>query len=142
MNLAANLSEAFNGTEQPKNRPKSAYPRPFSLRLSDYERAVLRQRAGRRSLGEYIRNVLFGDKASPRAVKHRNPSEADKEHAAQLAGLGQSRLASNMNQIAKAAHMGALPVTPDLVEELWKACEDIRTMRRALVGSLGLKAQE
>lgn len=124
------------------NRKPPKYPSPFSLRFSEEERAILRARAGKRSMGEYIRGVLFGSGVSARKVKRRNPSETDKENAAQLAGLGQSRLASNMNQIAKAAHMGALPVTPDLVEELWKACEDIRTMRRALVGSLGLKAQE
>ena len=49
-------------------------------------------------------------------------SEDEQEHAAQLAGLGQSRLASNINQIAKAANMGALPVTPDLIDELYQAC--------------------
>ncbi|OLF71401.1 hypothetical protein AWH62_12710 [Maricaulis sp. W15] len=133
------LRKTFHTSAKPKP-PK--YPSPFSLRFSEEERAILRARAGKRSIGEYIRGVLFGSGVSARKVKRRNPSEANKEHAAQLAGLGQSRLASNMNQIAKAAHMGALPVTPDLVEELWKACEDIRTMRRALVGSLGLKAQE
>ena len=133
------LRNAFQTANQPKP-PK--YPSPFSLRFTEDERALLRARAGKRSLGEYIRGVLFGSGVSARKVKRRCPSEADKENAAQLAGLGQSRLASNMNQIAKAAHMGALPVTPDLVEELHRACEDIRTMRRALVGSLGLKAQE
>ncbi|VXC98358.1 conserved hypothetical protein [Oceanicaulis sp. 350] len=115
------------------------YPPPFSLRLSEEERALLRQRAGRRSLGEYIRHVLFGDHASPRKVKCRQPSEADQNAATQLAGLGQSRLASNMNQIAKAANIGALPVTPDLVRELHQACTDIAAMRAALIASLGIK---
>ena len=117
------------------------YPPPFSLRLSEEERAILRQRAGRRSLGEYIRYVLFGDDATPRKVKRCQPSESDRDAAAGLAGLGQSRLASNMNQIAKAANMGALPVTPDLLEELHQACADIRTMRDALIASQGLKVR-
>lgn len=115
------------------------YPPPFSLRLSEQERAILRQRAGRRSLGEYIRHVLFGEHVSPRKVKRCQPSESDRGTATQLAGLGQSRLASNMNQIAKAANVGALPVTPELLEELHQACVDIRAMRDALIASQGLK---
>lgn len=141
MSGAANLAGTFNGTCQPA-QSAAPYPRPFSLRLSEGERAILRRRAGKRSMGEYIRSKLFGDAATPRKVKRRNPTEADQEHAAQLAGLGQSRLASNMNQIAKAANMGALPVTPDLVDELYQACADIAAMRRALIAALGLKPQE
>ena len=118
---------------------KPDYPSPFSLRLSKEERAILRQRAGKRSMGEYIRNKLFGEAATPRKVKRRNPTDADQTNAAQLAGLGQSRLASNMNQIAKAANIGALPVTPDLVQELHQACADIAAMRVALIASLGIK---
>lgn len=120
---------------------KPKYPPPFSLRLSEEERAILRQRAGKLSMGEYIRSKLFGDAATPRKVKRRNPTEADQTNAAQLAGLGQSRLASNMNQIAKAANMGALPVTPDLLDELHQACADIAAMRDALIGRQGLKVR-
>jgi hypothetical protein len=120
---------------------KPKCPPPFSLRLSEEERAILRQRAGKRSMGEYIRSKLFGDSATPRKVKRWNPTETDQSSAAQLAGLGQSRLASNMNQIAKAANIGALPVTPDLLDELHQACADIRAMRDALIASQGLKVR-
>lgn len=120
---------------------KPKYPPPFSLRLSEDERAILRQRAGRRSMGEYIRGVLFGSGVTARKVTRRQPLETDRDHAAQLAGLGQSRLASNMNQIAKAANMGALPVTPDLLEELHQACADIAAMRNALIARQGLKVR-
>ena len=138
MSGAANLARTFNGTCRPAQSAQP-YPRPFSLRLSEDERAILRQRAGKRSMGEYIRSKLFGEAATPRKVKRRNPTDADQTNAAQLAGLGQSRLASNMNQIAKAANIGALPVTPDLVRELHQACADIAAMRVALIASLGIK---
>lgn len=49
---------------------------PFSLRLTDTERALLCQRAGRRPLGEYIRSVLFGEKANPRAIMRRLQGKA------------------------------------------------------------------
>ena len=129
------MTQPFDST---RSKPASKSAPPFSLRLSEDERAILRRRAGSRPLGEYIRSKLFGDKVSPRKLRHRNPSETDRTIATLLAGIGQSRLASNMNQIAKAANIGALPVTPDLVEELHQACADIAIIRQALVRALGI----
>ncbi len=56
--------------------------------------------------------------------------------------LGKSRLSANMNQIAKAANRGTLPLTPDLVGDLNAACSDIKYMRWLLVSSLGLKPKQ
>jgi hypothetical protein len=56
-----------------------------------------------------------------------------------LGALGQSRIASNMNQIAKAANLGELQIDDELVAELTEACDDIRDMRRTLLLALGLK---
>ena len=119
-----------------KNKPK--YPPPFSLRLTTEERAELRRRAGSKSIGEYVRSVLFGSDASPRKVR-RQPRNIDHVRASELAGLGNSRLASNLNQIAKAANMGALPLTEDLVAELHDACRDIKVMREVLLKNLRIK---
>lgn len=58
-----------------------------------------------------------------------------------LGGLGQSRLASNVNQLAKAANMGALPVSPEVEAELLESCAAIREMREALVKALGVRPQ-
>jgi len=113
---------------------------PFSLRLSDEERAILLARTKGRPLGEYIRHQLFGDQVSPRKL-HQRKAGADAQAIARLlASLGKSRLASNMNQIAKAANIGALPVGPDLTQELFSACRDIADMRRTLISSLGIKS--
>ncbi|MEO1039527.1 MAG: hypothetical protein AAFX09_08270 [Pseudomonadota bacterium] len=112
-------------------------PPPFSMRFTDEERAILNVRTGNKPLAQYIREKLFGDAASPRAIKRRKPG-VDQALLSQALGLlGQSRLASNINQIAKAAHMGALPVTPDLAAELDRACADIRLMRQLLLRALG-----
>jgi len=56
-----------------------------------------------------------------------------------LAALGNSRLSSNLNQIAKAANRGALPVTEELSLDLQSACLDIRAMRMALMMALGFQ---
>ena len=57
-----------------------------------------------------------------------------------LGQLGQSRLANNLNQLAKQANLGTLPVTPDTEAELSAAAADIAAMRQILVHALGLDA--
>ncbi|MEO1243793.1 MAG: hypothetical protein AAFX54_17940 [Pseudomonadota bacterium] len=116
-------------------------PSPFSLRLSWEERERLERQAGRRSLGAYIRHKLFGEQTTPRR-KRRKPRPDDVAIAQALAILGRSRLASNLNQIAKAANTGTLPVGEDLTRELHQACSDIRTMRTALIQALGLTPED
>ena len=120
-----------------KARSPFAKPKPFSLRLSREERTRLDAMAGDRPLGLFIREKLLGDLAEKRAYRSRRPS-ADKHALARaLSLLGESRLASNLNQIAKAVHLGTLPVGPDLEAELKAACADIQMMRDALIAALG-----
>lgn len=55
-----------------------------------------------------------------------------KDHAALarvLAALGQSHIAGNLNQLAKAAHIDALPVTPETEQEIGNACAAVLAMR-------------
>lgn len=58
-----------------------------------------------------------------------------------LAALGNTRLSSHLGEIAKAARLGALPVTDDLVMDLESACLDIRAMRISLMMALGFKTE-
>jgi len=58
-----------------------------------------------------------------------------------LALLGQSRISNNLNQLAHAANIGALPVTPETEAELAEAVRDVRTVRILLLTALGLKAE-
>jgi len=112
-----------------QNKPKK--PAPFSLRLSEAEKARLLRRAKGKPLGRYIKNQLF----TLGSAKHRaDLSKAD--CASVLGQLGQSDLATSMARIAKAARIGALPVTPELIDKLHMACADIRIMRRILVRAL------
>ena len=133
------------GTASATRQKKSKSLKPFSLRFTEEERARLERAAGQQSLASYIRARLLGDDVSPRKARHsRKPRRPRIDHIALgkvLGALGQSRLASNMNQIAKAAHMGALPVTPDLMQELHEACAAIRAMRRDLIAALGIKPE-
>jgi len=123
----------MSGSDKAKN------PDPFSLRLTAEEKALLKRRAGQRPLGTYIREQLLGDHAVRRKHKRRAPT-MDQEALGKLLGaLGQSRLASNMNQLARAANAGDLQIDPDICRELNQACADIRHMRLNLLKALGLR---
>ena len=121
----------------PKEVSKPKPPPPFSLRLSFEERAVLEHAAAGQSLGAYIRSKLFDGDLTPRRTRGHRPVKDHTALAKVLGALGQSRLSSNLNQLAKAAHIGALPVTPELAEELFDACAQIRAMRIDLLKALG-----
>lgn len=115
-------------------------PRPFSLRLTAEQRRALEARAGSLPLGEYIRSRLFSDDPRPEPVRrHPRPVKDHKALAEVLARLGASRLASNLNQLSRAANASALPVTPETEAALRQACADIAAMRAALMRALGFK---
>jgi len=137
---------AFSSAAAPE-LAKTKSPPPFSIRFTDEERAQLNRDAGTLSLAAYMRLKLFADcENTPKLRKlTRKIAQPSAELAVlghMLGGLGKSRLASNLNQIAKAANMGALPVTPELEGELSEACADVRAMRQSLVAALGIKPED
>ena len=132
--------EAFSDANVPPQlvRPARKRPAPFSLRLSEDERARLEAAAGSLSPGAYIKGRLFD--GLPPVPRQSGASKVDRALLSKLlGGLGQSRLASNMNQIARAANIGTLPVTPELEADLKEACAHIAYMRRTLMQALGLR---
>jgi hypothetical protein len=114
---------------------------PFSLRLTEAERARLTDEAKGAPLGSYIKAKVLGS-ALPVRLRRSGLAVEDRQALAQaLSALGASRLSSNLNQLAHLAHIGALPVTVELEAELAAALADIREVRRLLITALGLKAQ-
>ncbi|MGC1507129.1 plasmid mobilization relaxosome protein MobC [Ketobacter sp.] len=115
---------------------------PFSMRLNQEERALLESKAGDRPLSAYVRWLLFKDDL-PDMPKKRTRGEAtsiDHKALAQLLGaLGQSRIASNINQLARAANSGSLPVNQEVLNALKEAVEAVHWMRETLIKALGLK---
>ena len=128
-------------TELPpaKRPPKD---RPFCLRLTRAERERLEAEAGAMPLGAYIRERLFGENSAPRR-KRRRPS-ADQAGIAKVLGmLGASRLAANVNQLAKAAKLGLIVgAAPEVIQQIMDACADIRMMRDALLTALGMSIED
>jgi hypothetical protein len=98
----------------------------------------LAERAGCVPLGTFIRGLLLGEEL---AAKRRRVAAPVKDHAVLarvLALLGRSRIASNLNQLAKAANLGVLPASPMTEAELRAACAAVAEMRAQLMRALGL----
>ena len=111
--------------------------KPFSIRLSARERELLNQMAGRKPLGAFVRAKLFGTAAEKRTRHQYRPSVDYKLFAQALSLLGNSRIASNLNQLAKAANIGALPVDDDVIMDLRQACIAVDVMRHELLAAMG-----
>lgn len=112
-------------------------PSPFSLRLTFEQRTRLERDAGDLPLGAYILERVFNGEAPPRR-RGKNPVKDHQALAQVLGMLGQSRLSSNLNQLARSAHTGSLPVTPDTEAALQEAVAEIREIRRLLLQALNL----
>ncbi len=115
---------------------------PFSLRLTPVERAQLENDAAGMSLGAYIRSRLFDSSVPKRRTRNKHPVKDHQELAKVLGELGKSRLANNLNQLAKAANTGSLEVTPKTEQALQQACSDIHWMRHVLMTAMGLTEEK
>ena len=131
-------NESFSDTVRPKKRAKKT--RPVSIRFTDDELVVLRSRAGELPLGTFCRNELLGTNVDDGRC-HRQPKVNQKELARILAALGQSRLSSNVNQLAKAVNLGVLDTSIDTEKQLQEASMAIIAMRDALIAALGFRTK-
>ncbi len=118
-------------------KPKLKREAPFSLRLSFEEKALLRAAANGVPLGAYIKAKLFDEPLEKVRRRNTNPVKDHEALGRFLGALGKSRLSQNLNQIARAANMGSLPVSPELEDELRQACADVEALRKELLRALG-----
>ncbi len=136
--LLQTFGEASEYPQQHTTTPKAEPTKPFSIRLTEQKKAYLQQQAGRRPLSAYIRDRLLGEQAQKRR-ELRQPQLGDTQYASLLAALGESRMSSNINQLAKHANMGNLDVSEDVERQLEEAYNAVLAMREALFIALGLR---
>lgn len=123
-------------TKREKRRPA-----PFSLRLTEDERAKRVEEAAGIPLGSYIKAKVIADK--PIRTRRTGLAVEDRQALGQaLAFLGRSSLAISLSQIAHAVESGSLPVTPETEAELMAALHEVFKIRRLLMQALGLKPGE
>ncbi len=136
------VAPAFSVAAGPfPKKSKRRYTPPFSLRLTIEERQRLDELAGNQPLGSYIRDRLLGEQAEKRR-KVKKPTPDTALLALVLGEFGRSRLASNINQLAKAANIGTLDVTPETEREIIQACAEIQAIRVLLITALGVAPVE
>jgi hypothetical protein len=111
---------------------------PTSIRLTFEQKARLDRDAAGMSATDYIVWRLFNPDSPPPRTRGRFPVKDEQAVAQLLAMLGQSRLANNVNQLARSANTGSLPLTPDTEAALNEAAADIAFMRTLLIQALRL----
>lgn len=112
---------------------------PLTVRLTQEERAQLEELAGDTTLSAYVRASLFAKDIKLRKTRPKD-IVADKKAAAEaLALLGQSRIASNLNQLAYHANIGALIVGEVEKEDIAEANTHLAAIRSLLMEALGKK---
>lgn len=119
-------------------QPPTRRAPPLSVRFTpaELERIDIARQNMRR--GTYIKNRVLGGAACRSAS-----AVADAPSLARaLALLGQSRFASNLNQIAHLGHIGALTFTPEEQAELAAALRHVAEIRALLLSALGKKKGE
>ena len=115
---------------------KTQRPAPLSLRLTDVERQQLTTQAGSMPLGAYIKSVVFADEAAKYRKTPKPPVAEQQLLAEVLARLGESRTASNLNQIAKHLNQGTLVVDDELEADLKKAFAEVAWLRTTILQAL------
>ncbi len=108
---------------------------PFSIRLSPSERSRLEAEAQGMPLGAYIKSKALGTPPLKRAAV----LEDRRALGQALALLGRTRYANNLNQLAHLAHMGALPLTPEVIAELEGTLRLIGEVRALLLKAMGIR---
>lgn len=134
-----NQASVPKGTKQKRGRKST--PR-ITLRLNEDEDRQLRDRAGDLSVSSYVRECLFNQKTNAQRKRRSYRPVADQEALGRvLSKLGQSRMASNLNQIAYHANSGSLVVDEITIDEINEAAATIAWIRVTLIEALGLKDQ-
>ncbi len=110
---------------------------PLTLRLTPEERERLEELAAGMTLSAYIRTCLFAEDTKLRQTRPADDIEDKKAAAEALALLGQSRIASNLNQLAYHANIGALIVGESEKTDIAEANAHLAAIRALLMDALG-----
>lgn len=121
---------------------KRKRPAPFAIRLSDEERAILQRKAGKRSIGAYVRETVLGDEQAARRKGAAKPA-IDSVLLGQVLGkLGKSEQVECLFLLLVAAEKNRVNMSEKDRAALHDACADMREVRAALMSALGLRGEE
>ncbi|MET3927513.1 hypothetical protein ABIE28_003622 [Devosia sp. 2618] len=130
------VAPSFNKTAAAP-RLSAKRPAPFSIRLSDTDRARLALEAAGAPLGAYIKSKLLDGMPAGRKRRKVLTIEDREALARALALLGRSDLLRSLQDMARAAEIGALVITPETEAELHDAIVAVQDIRSAILEALG-----
>lgn len=138
---APDAGAAFRQAGTQTAKGKSPSPRreiaPLTLRLTRAERQRLEELADGMTLSAYVRACVFAQDAKRRSAAPPDAAAHRKAIAEALALLGQSRIASNLNQLAYHANIGVLVEDEVTKAKITEANEHLQAIRTALMRGLG-----
>lgn len=143
--LFPSLAHQFSFASDGKDKKKQKRSFPLTVRVTQKEKDQLTEAAGALALSAYVRQKLFGDMEALRPQRYRkkqNEPSIDTVELARLLGMfGQSELATSMLALSLAATQGHMDVAPEIEDKIDSACEDIETIKMALILALNVKPQ-
>lgn len=110
---------------------------PLCIRLTKQERQRLEQDAGDMPLSAYVRSRLFDENHTAPRKRFKRPIKDHEALGRVLAELGNSRITNNLNQLARAANSGSLPLCPETERDIHEAYITIQSIRQSLMAALG-----
>ena len=135
MTVARVFSETAGSAS--KFKKKRSTISPVTLRLTTEEREKLEELADGMTLSAYIRACVFAEETRRRKRRPKNVVEDKKAVAEALALLGQSRIASNLNQLAYHANIGLLIEDEETKAQIAEANGYLQAIRSLLLKALG-----
>lgn len=132
------VGSAFSkATGEARKRTKRGSLSPVTLRMTAQERARLEKLADGMTLSAYIRACVFAEESRRRKRRPKTLVENKKAIAEALALLGQSRIASNLNQLAYHANIGLLIEDDETKKQIAEANGHLFVIRTLLMQALG-----
>ena len=135
------LSATFDNKAVTKGKTPSLAS-PVTLRVTPEERAKLEELADGMTLSAYIRACVFAEETKRRKKRPKSAIEDKRAAAEALALLGQSRIASNLNQLAYHANVGALIVGETEKIQIAEANAHLAAIRALLMEALGKRQRD
>ena len=133
------IMKTFGDAADPTPPTKPQRSKPISVRFTPDERALLEQRAGKRSLSSYLRECALGDEVAVRKSRGTSPVKDHVALAKVLSTLGRSNLARDLDTLAWSVEDGMLHLSEPDQRIFRDACVSIVMIRRDLMKALGLK---
>jgi hypothetical protein len=133
-----NLAPTFQAATGPSPKKRRALS-PLTLRLTPEERDRLDQLAAGMTLSAYVRACVFAEDVKLRKTRPKDIADENKAAAEALALLDQSRIASNLNQLAYHANIGGLSIGEAEKDQIAEANAHLTAIRTLLMQALSKK---